>query len=376
MNKEYYLDNAASTKVSKKVVAEIEKFYTEDYGNPGSIHKLGEKAAKAINEARIKLAKEINAKPNEIYFTSGATESNNWALFGLAKTSKEKKKIVISSIEHPSVLETTRQLERWGFEIIQIKVNSEGIVNVEEFEGILKKHSENILIVSVIHVNNIIGTIQDIGKIGELCAKYKILFHTDAVQSFGKLKIDVRKMNIDLLSASAHKIGGPKGIGLLYVKENVKIEPLIYGGGQERGIRSGTENVSGIIGFSKALEIANKINKEKVRKVRNKLIFDLEKIEGKLNGSKEERIYNNVHVSFKVDGETLVIALSQEGIYVSAGSACESKKEREDHVLKAIGLKDEDIKGSIRITLNEDFREKDVSYIVDSIKKIINKMKI
>ncbi len=366
--KKLYLDNAATTQVSEKVVKEMERFYLEDYGNPGSIHRLGEKAFDEMSKARAKLAKEIGAKPREIYFTSGGTESDNWALIGTAEANPNNRTIIVSSIEHPAIIEAGENLSEKSFKIIKIKVNSDGIINIDELEREIK--NKDVLLVSVMHVNNIIGTIQDLEAIGKLCRRHGVLFHTDAVQGFGKLDIDVKEMNIDLLSATAHKIGGPKGIGLLYVRDGVKIRQRIYGGGQEKGMRSGTENVPGIVGFAKALELQKKVNKKKVQRIRDKIIIGLEKIGGKINGSKEKRIWNNIHFSFLgINGENLVVYLSERGIYVSTGSACDSKKKKEDRVLRAIGLPRELQEGSIRITLGEDIDEKDADRVVGEIKK-------
>ena len=340
---------------------------------------MGEIAQKAINEARKKLAGEINAKPHEILFTSSATESNNIALRALAKTKPHKKpKIIISSVEHPSINEVANYLGNQGYKIIRIPVNKEGIIDINYLEKEIDKEPEKIYLVSVMHVNNIFGTVQYIEKMGKICKEKNVIFHTDAVQSFGKLKIDVNKMNISMLSASAHKIHGPKGIGFLYVKNGIKLIPWLFGGGQEKDLRSGTENVPAIIGFARALELTRKINKEKIRKARDKLIIKLEKLGGKINGPKDERrVYNNVHVSFPgINNETLVTFLSNKGIYVSAGSACDSKKEKEDYVLKALGLNKKERDGSIRITIGEEISEKDVDFVVGEIKKSVKKLRI
>jgi len=357
--KEIYLDNAATTKTYNETTAEIEKCLKEDYGNPSSVHELGEKARKTIDKARKEIAREINAKAEEIIFTSGATESNNMAIFGLAKANPNKKTIVISEIEHPSLIEPCNELEKRGYNIIKIETE-DGIVNINELKRVLDAYKD-ILLVSVMHVNNIIGTIQPIYEIASLCNQKRILFHTDAVQSFGKLSIDVSK-GIDLLSASGHKIGALKGIGFIYAKKGVKIEPLIYGGGQERGLRSGTENVPGIIGFASALNEVKKINKEKIKKLRDKLMIGLEKIGGKINGSREKRIYNNVNVSFLADSDMIVQYLSNKGIYVSSGSACESKKEKADKYF-----------GGVRIVLNEETTEQDINAVVKEIKDFLQK---
>jgi cysteine desulfurase len=366
--REIYLDNSATTRIEKEVVREMEKFFIEEYGNPSSLHGKGEEARKAIDEVRRKIALEIGCKTHEIIFTSGATESNNLALQGVIKNSG-KRKIIISAIEHPSVSEVCDNLGKEGLEVVRIGVDSEGIVRIDELE---KEIDEKTGMVSVMYVNNVFGTIQDIRKIGKLCKERNVLFHTDAVQGFGKLKIDVNSMNVDLLSASGHKIGGPKGVGFLYVREGVEIKPIVYGGGQERGLRSGTENVPGIVGMGKALEIYKKKDWKEVERIRNLFIEELEKIGGKVNGIKENRICNNVHVSFKnLDAEDIIMRLSSIGIYVSAGSACDSKKQKEDLVLKAIGLSEDEAGGSIRISLSDGVSDGDVNYVVGKIKELL-----
>ncbi len=370
--KRIYLDNAASTRVKREVAEAVNFYLLEEYGNPSSLHEMGEKARKAIDESREKIAKAINAKTYEIIFTSGATESNNLAIQGIRDN--KKKTIIISAIEHPSVFEVCEYLEKNRYKIIKIPVDKDGIINLDYLKREIEKNKD-ILLVSVMHVNNIIGVIQDIEKIGEICRKNKVIFHTDAVQSFNKIDINVKKMNVDLLSASGHKIGGPKGVGILYIRDGINLSPLIFGGGQERGIRSGTENVPSIVGFGKAVTI--KENKEKIKKIRDKMIERIREIGGRINGTIEKRIYNNIHASFKgIEGNVLVSFLSRKGIYVSAGSACDSKKEKEDHVLKAIGLTTKEKEGSIRITINDDVNEDDVDYIVKEIEKIIKTLKI
>jgi len=374
MKKIIYLDNAATTRVYPEVAEEMKKYLTEEYGNPSSIHSLGDRAAEAVKIAREKIAKEIGAKPWEIIFTSGGTEANNLAINGLGIANNKKKKIIISSMEHPSVSELCKFLQNWGYKIAEIPVDKEGIVNIDKLE---KEIDDETLLVSIMHVNNEIGTMQDIKRIGEICRQKRVYFHTDAVQSFGKLNIDVNNMKIDLLSASGHKIGGPKGIGFLYIREGVKISPIMIGGGQERGFRSGTENVAGIAGFAKALDLTKKVNKDKIIKLRYTLIFELEKICGKINGSKTKRIYNNVNISFPgIEGDTAVIYLSEKGIMCSTGSACKSKHLEQSKVLKAIGLNDKEISGSLRFTLNEDISEKDINYIVSEVDKVVKKLRI
>ncbi len=367
--KHLYFDESATTSVNPNVMKAMMPYFSEEYGNPSSPHAMGAKAKDAVNEARTKLAKEINAKPREIYFTSGATESNNWVFQGLvrAKNNKYKKKIIISAIEHASVIEPCAALEKGGYHVVRIPVNKDGIVKYDILE---REIDDKTLLVSVMHVNNVIGTVQDIEAIGRICRKKGVLFHNDASQSFGKLVIDVRKMNIDLLSASAHKIGGAKGIGLLYVREGIAIEPLIYGGGQERDMRGGTENVAGAAGFAAALEEIKKVNQNKIRVLRDYIMQEIEKIGGAINGSRPARLYNNVHASFKgVDGGTLAEFLSQRGIYVSTGSACDSRKEKEGYVLRAIGLNKELMNSSIRITLPSDVTKKECNELLRALEK-------
>ncbi len=359
--KELYLDNAASTKPWKEVIEEAGRVSEKYYGNPSSLHRKGEEAFDIMSKARKAIAKEINCLPEEIIFTSGATESNNLAILGSVN---EKNKIIISSIEHPSVRECAHSLKNKGYKIVEVPVDREGIIDVP----FLKKEVDNRTIVSIIHANNIIGSMQDLNEIGKICRSKGAVFHTDAVQSFAKTRIDCRNMGIDMLSASAHKIGGLKGTGFLYCRKEIELRPIIMGGGQEKGVRSGTENIPGIAGFSKAIEMQKKINYEKVRKIRDQFIKMLEIAGGRINGSIEKRMWNNIHVSFPgIDGENLAVFLSEKGIYVSVGSACDSKREREDHVLKAIRMNNDEIKGSIRITIDYKTSMNDVSRTIKAI---------
>lgn len=364
-----YLDNAATTLVYKEVVEEMESYLTEEFGNPSSPHALGERALEEMNNARKKFAAEIWAKEKEIIFVSGGTEANNTALLGTVPEKMGKNKIFVSAIEHSSVYEVAQYLKSIEYDVREIPVDKDGLIDLDRLGNAI---DDKTLLVSVMQVNNEIGVIQNIKAVGEFCKKKGALFHTDAVQSFGKERINVREMNIDLLSASAHKIGGPKGIGFLYAREGVEIKPLIMGGGQEAGRRGGTENVSGIVGFSKALKIIKKIDKEKVRKLRNYLISKLEKIGGKINGSKERRIYNNVNVSFPgTDAERLVLYLSQKGIMCSTRSACLSKQQKENRVLRALGLNEEEIRSSLRLVLNEFITKNDINFVVEEIRKFL-----
>ena len=367
--KEIYLDNASTSKINPEVVKVMKEVLLRNYGNPSSQHKLGEDSLKLITKVRKKLARELGVKPQEIIFTSGGTESNNLAIQGLARANPKKKKIIISSVEHPSVSETCKFMKSLGYEIVEIPVNKNGILNIEKLKNSIDR---NTLLVSIIHVNNVIGTIQNLKNIGKICKQKKVYFHTDAVQSFGKLKINVKDINLDLLSASGHKIGSPKGIGILYVQEKMKIMPLILGGGQEKNIRSGTENVAGIIGFSKALDLAKKIDKIKVIGLKNKFIENLEKLGGKINGSKEKRIFNNIHVSFgKINSEKLIHYLSERGIYASVGSACDAKKKTENKILKSIGMSQKEIGSSIRFTLDNKTNKKDIKKVTKEIENFL-----
>lgn len=363
-----YLDNASTTKVYGEVVKEMNRYMALNYGNPSSAHQLGEDALNAINRARRNIAFELGCKAEDIVFTSGATESNNIALQGFVKANKVRK-IFISAIEHSSVYETAMELKKKGIEVIEIPVDKEGILDIKFIE----KNVRGGDFVSVIYANNEIGSVQNIKKIGEVCRKRKAVFHTDAVQSFCKEKIKVNEMNIDLLSASAHKIHGSKGIGLLFVKNGIKLRKRTYGGEQELGLRAGTENVPAIMGFAKALELINKVNKERIKNLRDYFIERLEEIGGKINGSKEKRLYNHVSVCFSnIDTDELVIKLSIKGIICSTRSACLSKQKKGNRILRAIGLSDKEANGSVRFVLDEWTTKKDVDYVIQILKSIIN----
>ena len=324
-----YMDNAATTQVRPEVTREMQPYFDEKYGNASSLHSFGREARKALENARKTIAQVINAEPEEIIFTSGGTEADNMAIKEVAFQHMRdgKNEIIASTIEHDAVLESCKMLEHLGFKIKYAPVDKEGIVNPKEIEKLI---TEKTIIISIMHANNEIGTIEPIEEIGRICKKHNVLFHTDAVQTFCKEKIDVKKMNIDLLSASAHKIYGPKGVGFLFIRKGTKIDALIHGGGHEFGLRSGTENVAGIVGFAKAAELANKeMNSENARlkKLRDKIISRLLEIEGTiLNGSKTKRLAGNINVSFRaIEGESILLKLDEKGIAVSTGSACSSK---------------------------------------------------
>tara|TARA_Y100000310_G_scaffold345603_1_gene467139 strand:- start:6126 stop:7250 length:1125 start_codon:yes stop_codon:yes gene_type:complete len=373
--KELYLDNAATTPVWKSVVKVMSKIYEKDYGNPSSLHKKGEDAEKELNNARKFLADEIGAKPEEIYFTTGGTESNNVSLRAEAKTKPHKRdRVVISAIEHPSVDEVANYLEGMKYSVVRIPVDRNGKIDMGKLEDELRKNGKKIMVVSIMHVNNVFGSVQDLEFVGRLCKKYGVLFHSDCVQSFGKLKINVNKFNLGLLSASAHKIGGPRGVGFLYIRKDLKIAPWLYGGGQERGLRSGTENVAGAVGFAAALKEQKKVNIDKVKRIKDYLIKELEGIGGKINGSKSG-IWNNVNCLFPVGGEELVIWLSERGTYISTGSACESKKD-DSRVLRALKLSKKEAKKSVRISLSGREKKSDIERVVREIKKALKMLKI
>lgn len=374
--KQIYLDNAATTKVDKEVIKSMQPYFEEFYGNASSVHIKGQETKKAIEEARKVIANEINSKPEEIYFTSGGTESNNWALKGLFFENFPKKNhIIIGKTEHDCVLNTANWLEEKGCKVTKINVNKEGFIDINQLK---KSITPKTLVVSIMHANNEIGTIQNLEEIGKICKEKKVLFHTDAAQSFTKIPLDVKKMNLDLVTLNAHKIYGPKGVGALYIREGIKIQPLLHGGGHEKGLRSGTENVPGIIGFSKAVEISKEIDYKKMIKLRDKLINGILKTipETKLNGPPKKRLPNNANISFKdCEGEALGAYLENKGVYVSTGSACMSNTNAQSHVLKAIGLSPKEQDSSIRFTLGKDTKEKDINYVLKVLPEIVKKMR-
>jgi len=388
MRSEIYLDNAATTKVYPEVAEVVWKFMIDNYGNVSSQHSLGREARDAVENARKEIAGFVGCnvsapkgvppaqmasagadRVGKIIFTSGGTESNNLAIRGLAKANPEKKHILTTVIEHPSILETCRLLESEGYEVDYVGVDSDGIVDVGEIE---RKIRRDTLVVSVMHVNNEIGTVQPIEKIGEICRRKRVCFHCDWVQGFGKINLDLK--NVDLASVSGHKIGAPKGVGFLYIKKGTKISGILSGGGQENGLRSGTENVPGIVGLVAALKI--KIDKNKIKKSRDKIIDGVLKIDGaRINGSMKNRIYNNVNVSFYgIEGESLMLMLDADRICVSTGSACASSKLEESYVLRAIGVDDMYIHGSLRLTLGPDIFGKE-DFVVEKIRESVEKLR-
>ncbi len=379
MDKIIYLDHAATTKTDPKVLEAMLPYCSEKYGNPSSSYQLATEAKKAISKAREQVAACIGAKSEQIYFTAGGTESDNWALKTVVGSREIKgKHLITTAIEHHAVLHTCAYLEKQGYEVTYLPVNEQGRVSVEALEQAIQ--SDTVLI-SVMYANNEIGTLQPIKEIGEVARKYGVLFHTDAVQAFGQVPIDVNAMHIDLLSASSHKCYGPKGVGCLYAGERVKLEPFIHGGAQERKRRAGTENVSGIAGFGEAAEICRKsliqrgIHEEKLRNYLVERILS-EVPYARLNGSIKNRLPNNANFSFQfVEGENLLVLLDMDGICASAGSACTTGQTEPSHVLKAIGLPDGLANGSLRITLGAHTTKEEIDFAVERVKKHVGDLR-
>ncbi len=372
-----YLDNAASTQIHDDVLTSMLPYLKEQYGNASSIHKYGRMARKAIEKSRKQIASLINADPSEILITSGGTESNNTVLRGIPMTNTCSN-IITSSIEHDAILEPCKRLFQNGLEIRYLQVDKFGMIDPSE----LKNHiSDNTCLVSIMFGNNEVGTVQKISKISQICHEKKIPFHTDAVQTIGKIPIDVKELGVDLLSISSHKLHGPKGVGALYVKNGIQIDPIILGGGQEHGLRSGTENVANVVGFGKACEIAknnlteNMVYVTKLRDLLIKKVLD-EIPEVTLNGDPKSRLPNNAHFTFLgVNGEDLIIKLDEYGIAASTGSACSVNTQRASHVLHAMGFSHEQITGSLRLTLGIFNNEKEIDQTVDSLKKIVEELR-
>ena len=373
-----YFDNAATTRVDDEVLKAMIPYFTEQYGNASSVHFMGQEAKNAMEKSRSIIAKAIGAKSHELIFTSGGTESNNLALKGLFFWNQEnntgKNHIITTRIEHDCILNTCKWLEKHGAKITYIDVDAEGFVNLGELE---KSITDKTILVSVIHGNNEIGTIQNMERIGEICKKKNVLFHTDACQSFTKVPIDVKKQNLDLVTLNSHKIHGPKGVGALYIREGILITPISHGGGHERKIRSGTENVSGIVGFGKAVDIANKKNIEKMIKLRDKLIDEILKIPNtRLNGPRTNRLCNNINISFNnIEGESIGGYLETYGVCTSTGSACASHSLETSHVLKAIGLAPVQSNSTLRISISKYTTEEEADYFLKVLPGIVTKLR-
>lgn len=379
MKRFVYADNSATTKINEDVLAEMMPYLTEHYGNASSIYSVGRDSRRAVDTAREKVAKALGAKPQEIYFTAGGSESDNWAIKGSMDVLKAKGKthIITTNFEHHAILHTCQYMEKHGFEVTYLPVNSEGYVTPEQVEAAIQ---ENTGLVTIMYANNEIGTIQPIAEIGAVCRKKKVLFHTDAVQAVGNVPIDVAAQNIDMLSLSGHKIYGPKGIGVLYIRTGVRVENLIHGGAQERNKRAGTENLAGIVGLGKAIELATadipaKI--AKVSKLRDYFIQEASKIpHSRLNGGLEHRLCGNINMSFEaVEGEALLLMLDLNGICASSGSACTSGSLDPSHVLLAIGLPHEIAHGSLRVSINEHTTQEDIDYMLEVLPQVIARLR-
>ena len=371
-----YLDNSATTKLDKRVLEKMHPYFSENYGNASSIHFMGEDANKALDKAKKEIGKIINCDRKNIIFTSGASEANNLIIKGIARANKNKRNtILVSEIEHSSVLAPVEQLGKEGFKIKYIPVDKNGQIKIDEFEKML---DEKVLLVSVMTVNNEIGTIQDIKTISKLTHKKGALFHTDAVQAIPYLKLNINNSEIDFLSLSAHKFYGPKGVGLAYINRKQDVQPIIDGGEQENGIRSGTHNIPGIVGMAEALKLAYKEKTTHLKKLRD-YMWDRMKAEIpdiNLNGDLKNRIPSNLNVRFEsIEGEAIVIELSTKGICVGTGSACSSKQLSASHVLKAIGLKDEHLNSNVRFTLGKFNTKKEIDYTIDSLKKVVERLR-
>lgn len=374
-----YMDNAATTRVLLEVFEAMRPYFMESFGNGSSVYQFGTGAKNAIEEAREKAARLIGAKAEEIYFTGGGSESDNWAIKSVFEGSKGKgKHIITSAIEHHAVLHTCQYLEKQGAEVTYLPVDSEGRVSPEELEAAMRPDT---ILVSIMTANNEIGTIQPVKELGAIAHKHGALFHTDAVQAYGHIPIDVQEMNIDLLSASGHKLNGPKGVGLLYVRKGVKLAPFIHGGAQERGKRAGTLNTPGIVGLGKAAELALSQMRERTEKLdvlRERLISRVlsEIPYSRLNGPRDGRLPNNAHFCFRfIEGESMLIMLDMNGVCGSSGSACTSGSLDPSHVLLAIGLPHEIAHGSLRLTLSEDNTLEQVDYVVDKLKDIVRRLR-
>lgn len=380
MRKYIYMDNAATTPVKIEVLNEMIPYFTEKYGNPSSVYSLGSMSKRAVEDSREKIANAINANKKEIFFTGGGSEADNWAIKGIAYSNKNKgNHIITTKIEHHAVLHTCEYLGKNGFDITYLDVDEFGLIDLEQLKNAI---TDKTILISIMYANNEIGTIQPIKEIGEIAKANKVYFHTDAVQAMGHIKVDVKELNIDLLSMSAHKFYGPKGIGVLYIKQGVKIDPLISGGGQERNRRAGTENVPAIVGMAKAIELVYENleeHNERLIGLRDQLI---EKIQAnikyvRLNGHPTKRLPGNVNMCFQfIEGESLLLSLDMEGIAGSSGSACTSGSLDPSHVLLSIGLPHEIAHGSLRLSLGDFNTEEELDYVVEKLVKIVDRLRM
>ncbi len=374
-----YLDNAATTMVHEEVFESMKPYFCEFYANPSSIYSFAGKAAKAVEEARTQIANLIHAQPREIYFTGGGSESDNWALKSVAEQYVKKgKHIITTKIEHHAILHTAEWLEKQGYEVTYLDVDENGKISLEDLKAAIRPDT---ILISIMAANNEIGTIQPLEEIGKIAKEHKVLFHTDAVQAFGHIPIDVEQMNIDLLSASGHKIHGPKGIGILYVRKGVKISSFIHGGAQERKKRAGTHHVTGIVGMGKAAELAANGLQERMEYEKQLRDYTIARIEKeipycRLNGDRVDRLPNNINFCFRfVEGESLLIMLDANGICASSGSACTSGSLDPSHVLLAIGLPHEIAHGSLRMTISDRTTKEEMDETIDHLKRIIERLR-
>jgi len=379
MEKIIYLDNAATTKTAPEVVEAMIPYFSEHYGNPSSLYSVAAESKKGVENGRKQIADVIGAKQEEIYFTAGGTEADNWALKAVAEAYKNKgNHIITSKIEHHAVLHTCQYLEKHGIEVTYLDVDENGVVKLDELKKAIRPTT---ILISIMFANNEIGTIQPVKEIGAIAKEHGILFHTDAVQAFGQLPINVDELNIDMLSSSAHKINGPKGIGFLYIRKGVKIRSFIHGGAQERKRRAGTENVPGIVGYGVAAQRAAQTMKERTEKEIELRDYLIERVTRevpytRLNGHPTDRLPNNANFSFQfIEGESLLIMLDGKGICGSSGSACTSGSLDPSHVLLAIGLPHEIAHGSLRLTLSEETTKEELDYVVDEVKKIVERLR-
>ena len=379
MSKLIYLDNAATTKVADSVVDAMLPYFKEYYGNASSIYQLGAKSKEALDESREYIAGTLGAKANEIYFTAGGSESDNWAIKATADAYAQKgKHIITSAIEHHAVLHTCEYLEKHGYEVTYVGVDENGVIKLDELKAAIRPDT---ILISVMFANNEIGTIQPIKEIGEIAKKHDILFHTDAVQAYAQVPINVDEMHIDMLSASGHKLNGPKGIGFLYIRKGIKIRSFVHGGQQERGRRAGTENIPGIVGLAAAAKRSFSMLEEKMKKEIELRDYLISRIEAKipycrLNGDRKKRLPNNVNFSFQfIEGESMLILLDNKGIAASSGSACTSGSLDPSHVLLAIGLPHEIAHGSLRLTLSEENTKEEMDYVVEQLVAIMERLR-
>ena len=374
-----YLDNAATTKTAPEVVDAMLPYFSEYYGNASTIYSLGAESKKAMDHARQTIADSLGAKPEEIYFTAGGSESDNWALKATAEAYASKgKHIITTKIEHHAIFHTCEYLEKRGFEITYLNVDRDGLISLDELKAAIRPDT---ILISVMFANNEIGTIEPIAEIGEIAKEHGVLFHTDAVQAYAQVPINVDEMHIDMLSASGHKLNGPKGIGFLYIRKGVKIRSFVHGGAQERSRRAGTENIPGIVGLGAAVERAMRIMDTKTRKEIELRDYLIRRLENEiphcwLNGHRTKRLPNNINFSFLfIEGESMLIMLDMKGICASSGSACTSGSLDPSHVLLAIGLKHEEAHGSLRLTLSEESTKEEMDIVAEEVKKIVQRLR-